>query len=122
MTNPESRKPCPFCGSSDLEAQCKPDPSPPSYPDGVWVIECFGCGALGPFCEEHQNAVKAWNDRDAAEPTPALTYSQACDLLARYAVALQDRQCCGDAFQPQYLEALKACTDAMGAQPERTND
>jgi hypothetical protein len=48
-----------------------------------------------------------------------LTYSQACDLLARYAVALQDRQCCGDEMQPAYMAALKACTDAMGvASPE----
>jgi len=68
MTKDESRKPCPFCGSTDLEACHKPDPSPPSYPDGVWVVECFGCGALGPFCEELQNATKTWNDRGVVEP------------------------------------------------------
>ncbi len=66
-SNLESRKPCPFCGSTDLEACHKPDPCPESYPDGVWVIECGGCGALGPFCEEHQNATKTWNDRGEVE-------------------------------------------------------
>lgn len=60
--------PCPFCGAIDVELRNKPDPSPPSYPDGVWVIECFGCGALGPFCEERQNAAKTWNARGVVEP------------------------------------------------------
>lgn len=54
--------PCPFCASTDFDLTRRPDPSPPSYPDGVWVIECGGCGALGPFCEEIENAPKAWND------------------------------------------------------------
>lgn len=52
------------------------------------------------------------------QPSRSLTYSQACDLLARYAVALQDRQNCGDEMQPEYMAALKACTDAMGATPQ----
>lgn len=60
-----------------------------------------------------------WLDkRPAAEPETPLTYAGACNLLVNYAIALQDRQCCGDELQPQYLAALKACTDAMGVQPE----
>lgn len=58
-------RPCPFCGGADLEVRSKPDPSPPSYPNGVWVIECFACGALGPFCDEQQNVDSAWNARRA---------------------------------------------------------
>jgi hypothetical protein len=45
---------------------------------------------------------------------PRVSYSQACDLLARYHVALGDRECCGDEFQPQYIDALNACLAAMG--------
>jgi len=51
------------------------------------------------------------------ETKAPLTYSGACKLLADYAIALHDRQCCGDSFQPQYIAALKACTDAMGVSP-----
>jgi hypothetical protein len=55
----------------------------------------------------------------ASETRAPLTYSQACNLLAAYAVAVQDRQCCGDELQPALNVALKACTDAMGVQPEK---
>lgn len=51
---------------------------------------------------------------------PALTYSKACALLAAYAVAVQDRLCCGDELQPALDAALKACTDAMGTSPDPT--
>jgi len=84
MTNEQSLLPCPFCGSTDLGLQRKADPSPPSYPDGVCVIECFGCGALGPFCEEDQNAAKAWNDRGRPIHTcETRSYCDACDADAR---------------------------------------
>jgi hypothetical protein len=53
----------------------------------------------------------------AQPPKVALSYSQACALLAAYAVAQQDRHCCGDEMQPEYMAALKACTDAMGVLP-----
>lgn len=52
------------------------------------------------------------------ETTAPVTYSHACALLTEYAVAVQDRYCCGDELQPALDKALKACTDAMGVQPE----
>jgi Lar family restriction alleviation protein len=55
--------PCPFCASADLEVHHKPDPYPPSYPNGVFRVECGGCGTQGPFCEERENVAKAWNKR-----------------------------------------------------------
>lgn len=58
----------------------------------------------------------------AEPPKPALTYSQACALLAEYHVATCDRQACGDSMQPEYMAALKACTDAMGVTAPTKSD
>jgi len=55
--------------------------------------------------------------RPVEMPAP-MSYSRACALLADYAIALQDRQCCGDELQARYMEALTACTNAMGAFPD----
>lgn len=83
------------------------------------AVEGIGCGnSVEDFIRWKAKASFCVAGCEVGEP-PGLTYSQACDLLARYAVALQDRQCCGDEMQPAYMAALKACTDAMGVKPSK---
>jgi hypothetical protein len=82
----------------------------------VYVGE--GCGVEQEQCQWCYERNAALN----ASPMTPLTYSQACDLLARYAIAVQDRQCCGDELQPALNAALKACTDAMGVSAVEKNN
>lgn len=60
-------KPCPFCGSTDVEPMIVFD-GPPDF----IVSVCKGCGARGPeapdgktYIHEPEAAVAAWNSRAA---------------------------------------------------------
>ena len=53
------RKPCPFCGSTDLEARHTPETMTPAR-----VVKCWGCGAWGPYGSSNDAmAYEAWNTR-----------------------------------------------------------
>jgi Lar family restriction alleviation protein len=55
-----TKKPCPFCGSTDSTVI-----SPPSE-DRCWV-QCSLCGAEGPLGSTKQDAVDRWNRRATEE-------------------------------------------------------
>lgn len=62
-------KPCPFCGSNDIEPMTVYD-GPPDF----IVSVCKGCGARGPeapdgktYIHEPDDAVAAWNRRAGEE-------------------------------------------------------
>lgn len=52
-------KPCPFCGSRDVE-MCQSDD---------YFVKCEECGAQGPLRFHKENARKAWNDCEIKEVT-----------------------------------------------------
>ena len=53
-------KPCPFCGSENIEIT--------SYCADLVFIQCDGCGATFPHFDSEKEAIKAWNGRvDNAE-------------------------------------------------------
>lgn len=49
-------KPCPFCGSFDIEATKIDD-------TGEWYLECGDCGIEQPLYKNFADAVNAWNRR-----------------------------------------------------------
>lgn len=50
-------KPCPFCGSSNVEA-CFAD----EYGD-IFTVICCACGSCGAVKITEQEAIEAWNKR-----------------------------------------------------------
>jgi Lar family restriction alleviation protein len=50
-------KPCPFCGSEDIE--CKDH----SRKCDVWFIQCQDCYATFPHFDSEEEAIEAWNTR-----------------------------------------------------------
>lgn len=58
--------PCPFCGLDDGGTVDAIGGTPAvalhSY-DGVFRVECEGCGCNGPIHNDHEKASKAWNTR-----------------------------------------------------------
>lgn len=46
-------KPCPWCGSGNIE---------PYYFSGEWTMECKGCQAMGPKGNTFRGAIAAWNN------------------------------------------------------------
>lgn len=73
----DALKPCPFCGSDDVEA---------SDMEGKHYVVCYDCALEGPFHKSRAAVIAAWNTRAAlaapavppgwqlvpAEPTPAM--------------------------------------------------
>jgi len=49
-------KPCPFCGSFEIEATKIDD-------TGEWYLECGDCGIEQPLYKNFADAVNAWNRR-----------------------------------------------------------
>ncbi len=55
-------KPCPFCGSSELDTNCD------KYYNNVVFVECNICSSRGSARYSEKDAIAAWNCRD--EPLP----------------------------------------------------
>ena len=55
----EELKPCPFCGSDDVDLQCYED-------DGFHVV-CGKCGGNMPGWDDPDEAIEAWNRRAGNE-------------------------------------------------------
>lgn len=48
-------KPCPFCKTNDINLTWK---------DGFTIVaQCYDCGASGPYAENEEEAIDAWNRR-----------------------------------------------------------
>lgn len=60
-TPEQELKPCPFCGSDNLDLSNGYDE------DANWVIICKDCKAGGTFCAEKIKAVSKWNTRTLPE-------------------------------------------------------
>jgi len=56
-------KPCPFCGSSDLDSGMLDNCNYCEACLGFWRITCRVCGVRGPTADEWGDAVKYWNLR-----------------------------------------------------------
>ncbi len=54
-------KPCPFCGSDDLEV-CAPDDV-----FDHWYVSCNRCTSFGPPSQSEDDATKRWNQRPEEE-------------------------------------------------------
>jgi Lar family restriction alleviation protein len=52
-------KPCPFCGSDDLDLLCD------KY--NVMCISCSNCGTKGPEADSTKDAQQLWDDRKGGE-------------------------------------------------------
>lgn len=57
------RKPCPFCGFTDLVYMANEVP-------GVFKAACGRCAAEGPYEGTEDAAWKMWNDRPTSTPQP----------------------------------------------------
>lgn len=57
----EELKPCPFCGSDDVEALDM---------EGKHYVACYDCALEGPFHDSRAEAVAAWNRRAAIAAPP----------------------------------------------------
>lgn len=53
-------KPCPFCGSKDVEVTAF---LPFGYPGISKVVTCDNCGCQGPLSSTETEAIEKWNDR-----------------------------------------------------------
>ena len=58
----EALKPCPFCGSDDVEALDM---------EGKHYVVCYDCALEGPFHKSRAAVIAAWNTR-AALAAPAV--------------------------------------------------
>lgn len=60
MSERDELKPCPFCGSENVE---------PQYAGcGDWYVMCGSCATEGPWGETSKDsAIAAWNRRDGAQ-------------------------------------------------------
>jgi Lar family restriction alleviation protein len=69
-------KPCPFCGSEDIEIDCA------GYLDDSdhWVI-CQDCGAASGIIKEASDAIEAWNTRADDKIIEAAHEVASCLLL-----------------------------------------
>jgi len=69
-------KPCPFCGSIEIQTHCKKRIGKPVEVNGLkfWCVECLDCGCKTRHCfdddaeiyglkDGKEIAVKAWNTR-----------------------------------------------------------
>ena len=56
-------KPCPFCGSEDVEVF-------PNY--GRYFAACCDCGSEGPNKERKEEAIRKWNQRPYDFDMPAI--------------------------------------------------
>ena len=65
-------KPCPFCGSDDIDADVIYFPYRTELTKSVWLVHCLKCHALGPIHIERTGAIAAWNTRDDDELLCAL--------------------------------------------------
>jgi len=54
----EKLKPCPFCGSNNIQANETDDLFD-------WVISCENCGSGFIYIKTKEEAIKAWNTRSA---------------------------------------------------------
>lgn len=61
-------KPCPFCGSDDIDWFETPNDNPETGYYGV-ALMCV-CGAQGPSGGDHHEALERWNNR--TNPAPRL--------------------------------------------------
>ena len=59
----EEIKPCPFCGSEDVEVF-------PNY--GRYFAACCDCGSEGPNKERKEEAIRKWNQRPYEYDMPAI--------------------------------------------------
>ena len=59
----EEIKPCPFCGSEDVEVF-------PNY--GHYFAACCDCGSEGPNKERKEEAIRKWNQRPYDYDMPAI--------------------------------------------------
>ena len=53
-------KPCPFCGSEDVDGG---EFLPFGIPSVVPMVACDNCGCRGPFAATEEEAIEKWNDR-----------------------------------------------------------
>lgn len=58
MNNTDKLKPCPFCGSSEIN-----NTSPPIVVDGVCWWVCPECIAISPLAKSVNDATEKWNTR-----------------------------------------------------------
>lgn len=49
-------KPCPFCGSSDIEINL-------GYEEAYYQIDCESCDLRAFFFDEKKESIKKWNTR-----------------------------------------------------------
>jgi hypothetical protein len=56
--------PCPFCGSSSVEAK-REDYAPPGLTKYtlLWYVECDNCGARGPLMYDRDSCICGWDGR-----------------------------------------------------------
>lgn len=54
----EQLKPCPFCGSNEIQLYICPSEVKTEY-----VVYCLGCGASSMYADKEKDAVFAWNRR-----------------------------------------------------------
>ena len=64
----EALKPCPFCGSDDVEALDM---------EGKHYVVCYDCALEGPFHKSRAAVIAAWNTR-AALAAPAVPVAWHC--------------------------------------------
>ena len=59
----EELKPCPFCGSTNVEAVLD-DSAPDDRKTDWWMISCLNCSAefRNLYCDK-KNVIKSWNMR-----------------------------------------------------------
>ena len=50
-------KPCPFCGGTKVIVYTNVNLR------GDCAGHCYQCGTYGPFCEDEEDAITAWNRR-----------------------------------------------------------
>lgn len=56
----EELKPCPFCGSENIEVE---DDNFGTTFSSVWLVECLTCGVRSATDERESSAIKGWNAR-----------------------------------------------------------
>jgi Lar family restriction alleviation protein len=55
--------PCPFCGSTDIEAHCSGNNTGDVLEKPMW-LDCSNCGASGPDnYSKFKDATEGWNNR-----------------------------------------------------------
>ena len=118
----DALKPCPFCGSDDVEALDM---------EGKHYVVCYDCALEGPFHKSRAAVIAAWNTRAApavppgwqlvpVEPTEALLWAGMNDEMRWHTLEYDDMpgdaclHCHGDGMDPD-RDYLLQCPDCGGS-------